>query len=106
MNKGLTLLPPAPDVCQECAVKHDPNEPHNQQSLFYQYHFYFQHGRWPTWTDAIVHCDEQIRQFWIKELATFGITIETPLQRANEQLPQPVETVKRSAKNRKKKRER
>ncbi len=36
-TKGLTLLPPPKDCCQECAVKHEPTEPHNPQSFFYQF---------------------------------------------------------------------
>ena len=28
----MTLLPCAPDVCQECAVKHEPWQAHNNQS--------------------------------------------------------------------------
>jgi hypothetical protein len=29
--KGLTLLPPAPGLCQSCACDHIPEEPHNWQ---------------------------------------------------------------------------
>lgn len=29
---AFALLPPAPDVCQECAVEHDPADPHDKQS--------------------------------------------------------------------------
>ena len=47
------LLKTPPDTCPECAVKHGPNEPHNQQSLAYQYDFYGKNGRWPTWEDAM-----------------------------------------------------
>lgn len=32
---GFSLLPPRPDVCQECAVDHAADQPHNAQSLFY-----------------------------------------------------------------------
>ena len=42
------LLPPAKDVCQECAVKHAPEEPHNKDSLYYQVKFHKEHGRYPT----------------------------------------------------------
>jgi len=58
------LLPCAPDVCQECAVDHKPEEAHNCQSLYYQYKFYGEHGRWPTWADAIAHCEPKIRDLW------------------------------------------
>lgn len=72
---GLYLLPPAPDVCQTCAVDHRPDMPHNQQSLYYQYRFYAEHGRWPTWTDAMAHCDDQMKAAWTKALAQRGITV-------------------------------
>jgi hypothetical protein len=66
--KPWILLPPCPDACQECAVKHPPEIPHNQQSLFYQYHFYAEHGRWPTWDDAMAHCSPEIQTLWKAEL--------------------------------------
>lgn len=67
-QNAMTLLPPAPDVCQECAVDHPHDQPHNQQSMYYQYHFYSMHGRWPTWTDAMAHCPPDVRQHWREEL--------------------------------------
>lgn len=72
---GLHLLPPAPDVCQACATKHDSAEPHNQQSLYYQYWFYGQHGRWPTWADALAHCDAEMRAAWTAGLAEHGVIV-------------------------------
>lgn len=71
-GQGGMLLPPAPDVCQECAVAHEPNEAHNRQSLYYQYRFRSHHGRWPTWRDAIAHTDEVTRAFWEEELRREG----------------------------------
>lgn len=70
---GMTLLPcKKGGVCQECAVDHRPEEPHNQQSLYYQYKFYGEHGRWPTWKDAIAHCNEVTQVMWEKELKRRG----------------------------------
>ncbi len=66
-NAGM-LLPCAPDVCQECAMDHPHENPHNQQSLYYQMRFHAQHGRWPTWTDAMAHCTEPVRQHWKQAL--------------------------------------
>lgn len=70
------MLPPKPDVCQECAVKHDPEQPHNQQSLYYQYAFWGEHGRWPTWMDAMAHCSEEIKTKWIAALKEKGVKLE------------------------------
>ena len=62
------LLPPRPDVCQTCATKHEPAQAHNAQSLYYQYAFFSEKGRWPTWADAIAHCTPEIQAFWKAEL--------------------------------------
>jgi len=62
------LLPPAPDVCQECATKHAPERPHNKDSLYYQMKFQQVHGRWPTWEDAMEHCDENTKDITISVL--------------------------------------
>jgi hypothetical protein len=54
--------------CPECAVKHDPAQPHNNQSLAYQYSFYAKNGRWPTWADAMAHCAPEVQEAWKNEL--------------------------------------
>ena len=72
-REAFTLLPPAKDVCQECAAKHKPEDPHNRASLFYQYEFWRKHARWPTWTDAMLHCTENIRTIWRAELKKKGV---------------------------------
>lgn len=73
---GGILLPPAKDVCQSCAVKHAPERPHNQQSLYWQYWFRGEHGRWPTWKDAMAHCTPEMQQHWRTELLKHKITVE------------------------------
>jgi hypothetical protein len=64
----MMLLPPKAGVCPICAVDHPPDQPHNQQSLYYQYRFYGVRGRWPTWADAMAHCAEEIRLHWERTL--------------------------------------
>lgn len=64
-----------PGTCQECAVKHGPEFPHDQQSLTYQYKFYDQHGRWPTWEDAMAHCSEEMKKLWTQAFEEMGIKI-------------------------------
>jgi hypothetical protein len=54
--------------CQECAGDHPHTDPHNQQSLYYQQRFRAQHGRWPTWSDAMAHCTPEIQARWKEEL--------------------------------------
>jgi hypothetical protein len=75
LAKEGTLLPYAPDVCQECATKHDPKMPHNQQSLYYQYKFYQQNGHWPTWEDALSYCTPEVQDFWRDSLKKRGVMI-------------------------------
>ena len=64
-----------PGTCPECAVEHPADQPHNQQSLAYQYKFYDQHGRWPTWIDAMAHCTDEVKAFWIAELCSRGVDV-------------------------------
>ncbi len=70
------MLKAPPDTCPECAVKHDPSQPHNQQSLTYQYDFYGKNGRWPTWADAMAHCAADVQDRWKAALRQKGVNIE------------------------------
>lgn len=74
--KPWSLVPAPKDKCQECATEHDPGEPHNKPSMFYQYQFYNQHGRWPTWRDAMSHCTEEVQRLWTQELLSIGQKID------------------------------
>ncbi len=60
----MMLLPPKEGTCPICAVEHEPTAPHDQQSMYYQYRFYGVRNRWPTWADAIAHCDPITRAQW------------------------------------------
>ena len=73
---GMILLGKAPEgTCPECAKKHDPGQPHDKSSLIYQYKFYDKHGRWPTWKDAMEHCSDEVKAFWIDALREHGVEI-------------------------------
>lgn len=69
-----TLLPPHPDACQVCGhyPAHGEDDPHNAQSLYYQYSFFGENGRWPTWADAIAHCSAETKARWEQELRARG----------------------------------
>ncbi|MCF6126040.1 hypothetical protein EN904_12235 [Mesorhizobium sp. M7A.F.Ca.CA.001.07.2.1] len=69
------LMPPALDACHVCGHRpaHGSDEPHNAQSLYYQYAFYADNGRWPTWRDAIAHCSTPVREGWEAELRRRGV---------------------------------
>lgn len=72
----MTLVGKVPaGTCPECAVKHDPWQPHNRDSLTYQYKFYDKHGRWPTWEDAMEHCSDEVKEVWKTALQAHGVKI-------------------------------
>lgn len=71
----MVMLPAKEGTCAECAVDHKPDQPHNQQSMFYQMKFYNEHGRWPTWEDALAHCSEQVKEMWKIHLRKHGVVI-------------------------------
>lgn len=64
----MMLLPPKVGTCPICATNHEPEMPHNAQSIYYQYRFYGIRGRWPTWADAIAHCAGPMKEHWRREL--------------------------------------
>lgn len=73
---GMVMLGAVPKgTCTECAVKHDPEQPHNKDSLTYQYKFYDSHGRFPTWADAMAHCPDAVRRMWTQELKAHGVDV-------------------------------
>ena len=69
---GGLLLPPRQDTCQNCAVDHEAHLPHDKQSLYYQYLFRSERGRWPTWRDAMAHCEPEVRSAWEELLREHG----------------------------------
>lgn len=85
-QNAFTLQEAPPGTCQECAVDHPHDQPHNQQSIFYKYRFYSIHGRWPTWSDAMAHCSEDVRKQWREDLVRImqqkGSQIPADLQEA------------------------
>jgi hypothetical protein len=73
---GFALMPCKQDGrCQVCATHHEPELPHNQQSLYYQYSFYSKHGRWPTWFDAMDHCSNKVKKVTKDVLREQGIEL-------------------------------
>lgn len=65
-----------PGTCEQCAVAHDPTQPHNAQSLAYQYKFFAQHGRWPDWRDAMAHCSTEVKEAWRDALIAKGVDVD------------------------------
>lgn len=74
-NSAALLMPCPPEACQTCGQNpaHPADQPHNADSLYYQYAFFGEHHRWPTWVDAVAHCPEPVRTAWEKALRTAGV---------------------------------
>lgn len=72
-----TLLPvdTSGGACSQCARPHEPDMPHDRESLAYQYSFYAEHDRWPTWLDAMAHCTQHVQATWVKALLTHGVVV-------------------------------
>lgn len=70
------IMPPRAGVCPVCAVNHDPAMPHNRDSLYYQMRFFQANKRFPTWADAMSHCDEHTRAVWIGLLSEHGVKVD------------------------------
>lgn len=73
---GFVLLPPAGDVCDECAADHPPELPHDAHSLYYQLAFFARRGVAPTWHDAMAHCTDEVKQYWIEAMAEQGFVLD------------------------------
>jgi hypothetical protein len=72
------VLPPAPGKCQICAIEHEPEDPHNAQSLYYQMTFQGMIGRAATWADAMAHCDDHRKHWWRTYLKEINAWTEPP----------------------------
>lgn len=64
---------PKPGSCQVCGTEHEEIMPHNAGSLYYQYSFFDENGRWPTWEDAMSHCDDEMKEIWRQELKKHAV---------------------------------
>ena len=73
---GIKVMAPVPGTCPVCAAKHDPQEPHDRDSLYYQQRFHRGHERFPTWADAMAHCKEPMKAAWKKKLLDAGVSPE------------------------------
>lgn len=72
----MLLLPPKEGTCPVCAWDHPDHQPHNIESMYYQYRFYGVRGRWPTWADAMAHCSEEVKEVWRMVLERDGMWSE------------------------------
>jgi hypothetical protein len=56
-----TFVTPTPGRCPVCATQHPDSHPHDKDSLYYQFKFSAEWGRFPSWRDAMAHCSDEIR---------------------------------------------
>ena len=75
-----TFAPPKPGACAVCATVHDPAMPHDRNSLYYQMQFRHKHGRYPTWKDAMSHCDDLTKRIWTAKLSMRGVKPEDTMK--------------------------
>lgn len=67
------IIAPTPGTCPVCATKHDPQAPHDKESLYYVSQFFRKNKRLPSWEDAMSHCTEPVKAEFRKKLAKRGI---------------------------------
>lgn len=88
----MVILPPKPGVCPICAANHEPAFPHNRDSLYYQMRFRQEHGRFPTWADAMEHCTQEMKDWFIDEYRKRGIIIEAEEHNGGKRMDQQAGT--------------
>lgn len=71
-SQFVLMPPPDPPACQTCGREHDPEDPHDPAQLYYQYAFFGEFDRWPTWKDALAHCAPVVQAHWERELRVRG----------------------------------
>lgn len=67
------IMPPKQGRCPVCGAEHAQFQPHNADSLYYRMIFRGQHGRFPTWEDAMAHCPENVKEACRELLRQQGI---------------------------------
>ena len=70
------ILPPREGACWYCGDFHNSRDPHNLNSLLYQHRFRKRNGRYPTWADAMSHCNRKTKEKWIDRLVRRGVRID------------------------------
>ena len=75
------ITAPIPGSCPVCASFHEKTEPHDLNSLYYQNKFFKVYKRFPTWADAMYHCDPHTKAMWTEKLKEAGVTVEFPQEK-------------------------
>lgn len=86
-----TLLRPAEGLCQECGRAHNPELPHDKNSIFYATKFKMEHGRVPSWDDAMAHCTEEMKHTWNETMERVKKSTEQLLKEKEDDPAAPAE---------------
>jgi hypothetical protein len=70
----MTLLRPAPGLCDDCGRDHDPAQPHDALTLFWQTDRNMK-GLDRSWMAAMAHCTPEVQAHWVDTLTTAGVDV-------------------------------
>lgn len=82
----IKITPPSAKACRICATVHDPQDPHDRDSLYYQNWFRKRFKRFPTWNDAMAHCSEITKACFKAKLIRRGIDPEDEAENDRQRL--------------------
>lgn len=51
-------------TCELCGIRHNPDHPHAATTSRYQTWFFREHGRAPTYADAMAHCAPEVKALY------------------------------------------
>jgi hypothetical protein len=71
------LLPPKDGCCRICAIAHDDDQPHDATTFYYRFLFKNTHGRDATWSDAMLHCSQEVKDAWTSYLNSIGVDVNS-----------------------------
>lgn len=72
----IKIIAPEPGACKICAALHNPDQPHERDSLYYQMRFFQVYNRFPSWDDAMAHCSKAVQLQVKQDLIERGIISE------------------------------
>lgn len=67
---------PEPNFCDTCGEYHLEYMPHEYGSFTYRQNFFNQHGRLPTYRDAMRHCPPEVRDLAVQAYEAFGLDVD------------------------------
>jgi hypothetical protein len=79
-DNPLSAMLSKPPTCDYCGDAHWPDEGHDAGSLIYQRNFERDHGRRPTYRDAVAHCEGQNLTLGIALAKAYGHDPDDPAE--------------------------